>query len=421
MENWKIWKQMWSNYVVVASLDKQTEPFRIALFLHAVGPKALTIFNAMNFTGDEKKDNLTHIIKKFDDYFIGEINETYERYVFNSRNQEAGEGIESYITVLRTLAQTCKFCDCLKDTLLRDRIVLGVKDGHTRKRLLQERDLTLKRCIDICKSIESSSTQLKTLGSERADVHKVGKFRGSKPKVRTDTMAPSGGKVVDCKFCGRKHERKREKCPAYGKTCNLCSGLNHFAVCCEKSRKPPSGGKTRNYSKRRVHGVNDECSDSETEVIGSVHAVDDSSHKKEIHAEFLIDKKLVKFQVDCGASVNILPQHLIGGRGLNKCSKSLRMWNNSEVKPLGQCRVTIRNLKTRKKYSVEFVVVKEQFVPLLGAQAIQEMGLITVNTDKFKVASVVETDPMLSKYASVFSGEVGKLPGLVHLETLCQV
>ena len=427
IENWKLWKQMWTNYVIVARLTDQPENYRVALFLHAIGHKALKIYNAMNFVAPASRDKLDDILKKFDEYFIGETNETYERYTFNSRNQEAGETIESYVTVLRTLAQTCNFCDCIKDSLLRDRIVLGVTNNQMRKRLLEQRELTLKKCIDICKSIESSSSQLKTLGGEKAAaVHKV---RKSSSRQKSDSRRKVSGprtsdtKVIQCKFCAQKHERNREKCPAWQKSCKLCSGLNHFAACCEnKSSKPVSSSKSKTQkSKKAVHCV-DECSESESESerIGSVNAVDGKCRqpsKDEIFAEFLVDKKVVKFQVDCGASVNILPQQYVGKRGLHKCSKMLRMWNDSEVKPIGQCRVTITNPKNNKKYSVEFIVVKEAFTPLLGSQAIQQMGVISVNREKFTIASVADTDPLLSKYASVFSGEVGKLPGLVHLET----
>jgi hypothetical protein len=187
VESWKLWKQMWTNYIVVAKLEDQTEVFRVALFLHAIGPKALKIFNAMQFGTDEDRNTLAHILKKYDEHFIGETNQTYERFIFNSRNQESSESIEGYVTALRTLAQTCNFCNCLNDTLLRDHIVLGVKDNHTRKRLLQERKLTLKKCIDVCSSMESSASQLKSLGGEKAEVNRV----SSKPKGHKNTKHSS--------------------------------------------------------------------------------------------------------------------------------------------------------------------------------------------------------------------------------------
>ena len=62
----------------------------------------------------------------------------HERYVFNGRNQGQDESIDAYIATLRSLAKTCGFCECLADSLLRDRIILGVKNNNLRKHLLQE-------------------------------------------------------------------------------------------------------------------------------------------------------------------------------------------------------------------------------------------------------------------------------------------
>lgn len=62
----------------------------------------------------------------------------------------------------------------MHNSIIRDRIVLGIKDKHTRKRLLQEWKLTLKTCIDLCKSNEATNVQLKTIsGTQNEDLHGV--------------------------------------------------------------------------------------------------------------------------------------------------------------------------------------------------------------------------------------------------------
>ena len=58
-ENWKSYKQRWESYAIVANLA-------------------------------------TPILEKFDECTIGEVNETYERYVFNNRNQGESESIGAY-------------------------------------------------------------------------------------------------------------------------------------------------------------------------------------------------------------------------------------------------------------------------------------------------------------------------------------
>ena len=58
--------------------------------------------------------------------------------------------------------------------------------------------------------------------------------------------------------------------------------------------------------------------------------------------------------------------------------------------------MTIRNPKNRKKYSVEFIAVKENLAPLLGAKVIQQMKLIEIHEENFeKVATVSTTSATL--------------------------
>ena len=103
---------------------------------------------------------------------IGEVNETYERYMFNSRDQEADEFIDAYVAALRKSALTCNLCSCLHDSIIRDGIVLGVRSKQLRKRLLQERKRALSKCIDVCRSMEATSSQLQAIsGTETEDVN----------------------------------------------------------------------------------------------------------------------------------------------------------------------------------------------------------------------------------------------------------
>ena len=123
---------------------------------------------------DLKIKMMAKIIEKFDQFTIGELNETFERYTFNSRNQEENKSTNAYVTALPTLAKTCNFCDCMHDLIICDRIVLGIKDKQTRFWLLQEWKLTLKTCIDLCKCNEATNVQLKTIsGAQHKDLHRV--------------------------------------------------------------------------------------------------------------------------------------------------------------------------------------------------------------------------------------------------------
>ena len=101
-----------------------------------------------------------------------------------------------------------------------------------------------------------------------------------------------------------------------------------------------------------------------------------------------IDRNEITFQLDCGSTVNVLPEYLFrqcvcekGHVEIEKSSQTLVMFNGTETNPLGKKRLTLKNPKNNKKYNVEFVIVKADVKPILGARAIQQMKLVTVNQE----------------------------------------
>jgi hypothetical protein len=133
---------------------------------------------------------------------LGETNETYERFIFNSRQKSDEESIDKYVTTLRKLAQTCNFCACLHDSLIRDRLVLGINDNATKKKLLQDRKLTLSKAIDICRSNETMKKQLKSLKQSNEDG--INMVNSKTPEKSGTHEQPARGR---CKYCNGTHPR----------------------------------------------------------------------------------------------------------------------------------------------------------------------------------------------------------------------
>ena len=81
------------------------------------------------------------------------------------------------------------------------------------------------------------------------------------------------------------------------------------------------------------------------------------------------------------------------------------MWNNSTLKPVDKCRVNVTNLENSKKHNVEFVVVSENFTPLLGKYASEQMQFITVNYNnicKLQNKELNAVDDIFHEYSDVF-------------------
>ncbi|XP_048585750.1 uncharacterized protein LOC116606612 [Nematostella vectensis] len=419
VESWKIWKQLWQHYCIVSNADSHSPQFKKSLLISTMGIEALQIYNGCD---PVETDTAKDILTKLDAHILGETNETFERYKFNTRVQKPDESIDSYVASLKTLAETCNFCECLKTSLLRDRVVLGVKDDHTRKRLLQEGKLTLQKALDICHSYEKTSDQLKIISGKEEEVHRLNinkqKTKGASHGQRNKPVGngkPGGTnprQAAKCKFCGYSHTLKKEFCKAWGKRCNNCKAPNHFSSCC-----PSLGGK------KQVHTVGDGSdSDSSAEMVCPVISESiNSVSSGPLYAEMCLkDGRRVKFQVDCGATVNVINQKYVPqNTQLQESKNTLSMYNKTTLKPVGKCRIITINLTTKKKYNVMFEVVKEDLTPLLSRKAAEQMKLITVNYDNFKQVHVVADGftELVTEYKAVFDDTaVGCFSGKVNLK-----
>ncbi|KAL1445282.1 hypothetical protein MTO96_029260 [Rhipicephalus appendiculatus] len=111
-----------------------------------MGDKAEDVLTALCLTTANAK-KYAKVIEAFDSHFVVKKNIIYERALFNRRIQDEGEAMTDFITALHTLAERCDYGD-LKDELIRDRIVVGVRDQKLSTKLQLEQDLTLEKAVD---------------------------------------------------------------------------------------------------------------------------------------------------------------------------------------------------------------------------------------------------------------------------------
>ena len=333
-DNWKLWKQRWLNYCVLAGLNDQSEDYKCAMLLHCIGIEAMRIFNGMKFGEGEDRNNMADILVKYDQHFLSQKQEFFEHFQFNCRNQESGESIDEYVSVLHNLAKTCGFCDCMSELLLMDRLLLGISDDKIREELLSTHDLTLSKTIEICRAKEAASLHMKALKGEEINKmthnsnkkkksgdnkHKAKGKSGDRGKgKRRGKENPDKGKSGEtshlrakrkCLFCTQVHLMRKELCPAWGKTCTACGGKNHFQA----------SSKCKHHS---VHAVGEDystdSSESSSETISGITTDQDhlvnavQSSNQLIFCEMEVNKKPVKLQIDCGSTVCILTKCYVG-------------------------------------------------------------------------------------------------------------
>ena len=134
-ENWRRWLQQLRLYYAATGIDKKSEKIQCSTLLAIAGEDAIEVFNTFTFEEDDN-DKIGPLIAKFEQHCTPKRNVTYERHVFNTRNQNTGETIDGYVTELRKIAKRCEFGE-LNDSLIKDRVVCGIRNDQVRSRLLR--------------------------------------------------------------------------------------------------------------------------------------------------------------------------------------------------------------------------------------------------------------------------------------------
>ena len=196
--------------------------------------------------------------------------------------------------------KSCQYCDNCVPSLLHDRIILGIHSHDTREEVLKERKLTLEKCIDVCKPLESASSH-----SDSLKPASVNRLQG-RSHMKCD--------IRDCKFRPFKHPVKKEECPAWGKKYKNCGRMNHHDSKWQKTtaEKPSAGAsagtkyhsKKGGKSRKHVTSVDDELSsrsESKYEQCNTITTPCPSA--KSVKCKMLVGGEEVIFLINTGALI----------------------------------------------------------------------------------------------------------------------
>ena len=390
------WEQL-QDYELGTGLEHRPEPVRLATLRSVMGKDCLEIFLNLELTPEERA-SVTSSLKALEAYFKPKTNVVYERFMFNSATQSSEEGIDEFVNRLRKMASSCKY-GALTDEMIRDRIVIGVRDKASKLRLLKEDELDLNKALSICRSNEAASKQLKFMKQEEIQtdeqvnaVDSQAKRLDKWHKQKKDTKYGKNGKATkgtkkNCSRCGATKQHRKEECKAYGQTCHLCSKPNHFASVCRFKNKP-AGGKTVSRGHKSVKQVTEETDTSndsdddltddedplfKIEEVSSVKTAGKQLNAKIIFSdtEELYNTEL-ECQLDTGATCNVMSLHDLaiisqtGDPPLRSSKVKLKLFDGSLMKPSGV--VTLKIHRDNKTQELDFHIVETENKPLLSAE-----------------------------------------------------
>jgi len=383
-----------------------------------MGKECLQIFLNLNFGTEEL--TITSALKALETYFLPKRNVVYERYVFNSCVQSSEETVDCYVNRLRKLASSCQF-GTLTDELIRDKLVIGIQDKSTKARLLREKDLSLDKALDMCKSSEVTNKQLKSIQKDEKQNNEELNLVQDKRKSTKDKKSPHLKKMPNqkkphkpllsktykCKYCGqRKKHAKQTDCPAFGQQCRSCKKMNHFAKVCMAS-------------KEKVH-VAEEADgyDSEESLlkVEEITAITGSGKQLTSSITFIVEEEYQEqlvCQLDTGATCNVISHRNLaqllqnGNPPLCKSNAQLKLFDGTLMQPVGETTLTAE--RRGERVDLRFQVVESSNKPLLSAETCEKLGLLKVDLDPEESIHVLKScyltrDQILGDYKDVFEG-----------------
>ena len=130
---------------MASRLETKGQEAQVNTLIYSMGDEADDILRSFALSEEDKK-KYDSVKAQFDAHFVKQRNVIFERARFNLRKQEEGEPVDAFITALYALAEHCGY-GALHDEMIRDRIVVGIRNAPLSEKLQLDSELTLEKAV----------------------------------------------------------------------------------------------------------------------------------------------------------------------------------------------------------------------------------------------------------------------------------
>ena len=289
-EEWPKWKRRFEQYRQASGLAEKGEERQVSTLLYFLGEDAEEVLDTTRISTDDRK-KYQKVIEEFDSYFKVKKNVIYERARFNQRSQLPGEPADRFITEIHRLAENCEFGG-MKDELIRERLVVGIRDSTLSEHLQLEPELTLDKAKKLIRQRESVRTQQDIL--QRPFIKQESSSLDAVKQFPPTSDKPTFNK---CRRCGT-GAHPRQSCPAKEATCFRCNRRGHFSSQCLSNTIAMISVTTEQPLNEQVQQYED------LKYLDTVENTNGNMWELQVR----IGQNSIKFKVDTGAEVTVLSE-----------------------------------------------------------------------------------------------------------------
>lgn len=414
---WKDFKEEFELYITAIGYEAKSDAQKVAIFLSCIGKSAREDFSTFEFgtttvSGAEISDSkiLAKVIAKFEAFYVPKTNRTFERSRFMACKQETDENIDAFLTRIKVRAETCEFA-AIKESMICDKLVCGVKDLHLREKLFSKNDLLLADAVKYAKAAEYVEEHKSAITGETV-VNTVKKSKTVNKFQSNKVNKP----YRKCRYCGDPHVFIKEKCPAYGKECSKCGNMNHFASMCKSKAKK---GKKHVFSMVEMESSESEYS-SDDKYLGSLTIESINSSSSDWILPVKVNGTILPMKLDTGAQANVMSKQdfyklpILQKPKLHHTTQKLKGYNGNDIKVLGKVILKIECNENGIQHNVLFYVVDGHDKTLLSRNACVRLNLIKL-VHKMDEENV-NYQWVYDEYKDLFDGTLGELQGEYKIE-----
>ncbi|XP_014215753.1 uncharacterized protein LOC106644646, partial [Copidosoma floridanum] len=331
---WERWLQRFKGALAIMKVTD--DKLKATYLLYYVGDKAYDVL--CDTFGDvmvstKKYEKLSDKLKEM---YASVTLEIAENFKFNCRKQQLGESVQDFAMALKKLGASCGFGDFLQKAL-RNQFVYGLSNQRIQNRLLETKDLTFEKVLQIANATELCEKETTQLRGENG---------------RRKLMC-----TLKCEVRKQNQKGHLEK------------------ICMQKGNTP-----------RQIPQTEE---DSHFEVVDilNVFSVEDFQNREKFVRELNVSNTEVNFEVDMGAAVSIMfyetAKQLFPGERVYKSSLQLVTYYFSPILGLGAVTLTMK--PDAKPVFVKSRSVPFRLIPLVDA-ALESL-------EKGRVLELVSSSP----------------------------
>ena len=221
--------------------------------------------------------------------------------------------------------------------------------GHRHQDTAQSK-VTLREVVEVAKSHEATTFANQLMKNARGNQQEQVNFT---KKTTFENRSPDT-LTAACFWCRGDHPSPpQQHCPAFGKRCNKCGIMGHFARTCR------GGTRTGRRRQKQLNFVSDDP--TEEAFVVNCQAMPTGAKKFFAHLH-LIDggqSKTIKAQIDSALTCNTMPssvlKQLFPNVKISKTTSRISMYGSQTVKRKGQ--VTLVCERKGRLHTIDFLVV----------------------------------------------------------------